>query len=127
MSNPRRSFGTPIVAIVNASLWILPNAVWHPFALTGGKLNRPSSFLHRNDPCKFGFICRAWADLGNQMKNYSIVRIGNEYVVRAEDKSVLKVASRRRAAQLVSNAVELLNSLPPGDAPPICPEQDEAP
>ena len=47
------------------------------------------------------------------MKNYSIVRIGNEYVVRAGDTSVLKVASRRRAAQLVTDAAELLNSLPP--------------
>ena len=47
------------------------------------------------------------------MNNYSIVRIGNEYVVQADDKSVLKVTSRRRAAQLVSNAAELLNSEPP--------------
>jgi hypothetical protein len=44
------------------------------------------------------------------MKIYSIVRIGDEYVVRAGEKSVLKVASRRRAAQLVTNAVELLDS-----------------
>ena len=29
------------------------------------------------------------------MKNYSIVRIGNEYVVQADDKSVLKISSRR--------------------------------
>jgi hypothetical protein len=47
------------------------------------------------------------------MKNYSIVRIGNEYVVRAGDKSVLKIASRRRAAQLVTDAAELLDSQPP--------------
>jgi len=47
------------------------------------------------------------------MKNYSIVRIGNEYVVQAGDQSVLKVASRRRAAQLVTNAAELLDSEPP--------------
>ena len=45
------------------------------------------------------------------MKIYSIVRIGDEYVVRAGEKSVLKVASRRRAAQLVTDAVELLDSL----------------
>jgi hypothetical protein len=44
------------------------------------------------------------------MKNYSIIRLGNEYVVQAGDKSVLKVASRRRAAQLVTNAAELLDS-----------------
>jgi hypothetical protein len=47
------------------------------------------------------------------MKNYSIVRVGHEYVVQAGDKSVLRVASRRRAAQLVTDAAELLNSLPP--------------
>jgi hypothetical protein len=46
------------------------------------------------------------------MKNYSIVRVGDEYVVRAGDASVLRIGSRRRAAQIV-NAAELLNSLPP--------------
>jgi hypothetical protein len=44
------------------------------------------------------------------MKNYSIIRIGNEYVVRAGEKSVIKVSSRRRAAQLVTDAAELLDS-----------------
>ena len=44
------------------------------------------------------------------MTNYSIVRIGNEYVVQADDKSILKVASRRRAARLISDAAELLDS-----------------
>ena len=53
------------------------------------------------------------------MKIYSIVRIGDEYVVRAGEKSVLKVASRRRAAQLVTDAVELLDSsAAPALAPP---------
>jgi hypothetical protein len=49
------------------------------------------------------------------MKNYSIVRIGNEYVVQADHKSVLKVASKRKAAQLVT-AAELLDAQP---APPL--------
>jgi hypothetical protein len=44
------------------------------------------------------------------MKNYSIVRVGNEYVVKADEKSVLKIASRRRAAKLVNDAAELLDS-----------------
>jgi hypothetical protein len=44
------------------------------------------------------------------MKNYSIVRIGNEYVVQANEKSVLKTSSRRKAARLVHDAVELLDS-----------------
>ena len=46
------------------------------------------------------------------MKNYSIVRIGHEYIVQADEQSVLKVASRRRAAKLVSVATELLDSHP---------------
>jgi hypothetical protein len=46
------------------------------------------------------------------MNSYSIVRIGDDYVVRADDKNVLKVASRRRAAQLVTDAVGLLNAQP---------------
>ena len=46
------------------------------------------------------------------MKNYSIVRIGHEYIVQADEQSVLKVASRRRAAKLVSFATELLDSHP---------------
>jgi hypothetical protein len=44
------------------------------------------------------------------VKNYSIVRIGHEYVVQAGEKSILKVASRRKAAQLVTSAAELLDS-----------------
>ena len=42
------------------------------------------------------------------MKIYSIVRIDDAYVVRAGESGVLKVASRRRAARLVSDAEELL-------------------
>jgi hypothetical protein len=62
------------------------------------------------------------------MNSYSIVRIGDDYVVRAEDKSILKVASRRRAAQLVTDAAILLNAQPPPaveDEPPVA-EQNEA-
>jgi hypothetical protein len=43
------------------------------------------------------------------MKIYSIVRIGDEYVVRAGETSVLKTASRRQATRLVTDAAELLN------------------
>ena len=52
------------------------------------------------------------------MKNYSIIRIGNEYVVQADDKSVLKIASRRRAARLVTDAAELLDSQSAPRMPP---------
>jgi hypothetical protein len=53
------------------------------------------------------------------MKIYSIVRIGDEYVVRAGETSILKVASRRRAAQFVTDAVELLDS---HNAPQLSPQ-----
>jgi hypothetical protein len=43
------------------------------------------------------------------MKNYSIVRVGDEYVVRADEKNILKIASRRRAARLVTEAAELMD------------------
>ena len=46
------------------------------------------------------------------MSNYSIIRDGNDYVVRAGDKSVLKISSRRRAAKLITDADELLEQLP---------------
>jgi hypothetical protein len=46
------------------------------------------------------------------MKNYSIVRVGNEYIVQADEKSVLKIASRRMAAKLVTDAAELLEQQP---------------
>jgi hypothetical protein len=59
-----------------------------------------------------------------QMKNYSIVRIGNEYVVQANEKSVLKIASRRRAARLITDAAELLDSQL---APPTAPEAQAEP
>ena len=46
------------------------------------------------------------------MKNYSIVRIGKEYVVQAGEKSVLKTSSRRMAAKLINDAAELLEQKP---------------
>jgi hypothetical protein len=46
------------------------------------------------------------------MKRYSIVRIGSEYVVQAGETSILKVASRREAAKLVTDAAELLQQEP---------------
>jgi hypothetical protein len=58
------------------------------------------------------------------MKNYTIVRIGNEYVVRANEKSVLKIASRRRAARLVTDAAELMDSQ---TAPPVAPGAEPEP
>ena len=58
------------------------------------------------------------------MKNYTIVRIGNEYVVRANEKSILKTASRRRAERTVTDAAELLDSQA---APPLSPEAPAEP
>jgi len=61
------------------------------------------------------------------MKNYSIVRVGNEYVVRAGEKSVLKTSSRRRAVKLITDAAELLQQqplLPADEAPSISCDPD---
>lgn len=44
------------------------------------------------------------------MTNYSLIKVGNDYVVQADDQCILKVSSRRRAAQLISDAVTLLNA-----------------
>jgi hypothetical protein len=57
------------------------------------------------------------------VKNYSIVRIGHEYVVQADEKSILKVASRRKAAQLVTSAAELLSLQPVPQIPPQPPAE----
>ncbi|AUC94982.1 MULTISPECIES: hypothetical protein [Bradyrhizobium] len=43
------------------------------------------------------------------MSDYSIVRVGNEYIVQAGDKSILKVSSRRKAVKLVTLATDLLD------------------
>ena len=49
------------------------------------------------------------------MKNYSIHRIGNEYIVQVNEQGILKIASRRMAARLVHDAAELLAQVPPRD------------
>lgn len=46
------------------------------------------------------------------MGDYSIIRDGNHYVVRAGEASVLKISSRRRAARLITDAAELLQQQP---------------
>ena len=53
------------------------------------------------------------------MNNYSIVRIGKDYVVQANEKSVFKITSLRRAVRLVTDATELLDSQL---APPLSPD-----
>ena len=54
------------------------------------------------------------------MKNYSIIRVGNEYVVQADDKSILKTTSKRKAARFITEATALLDL----QAPPLAPEAD---
>ena len=52
------------------------------------------------------------------MKNYSIVRVGDEYVVQAGEARIMRVASRRQPAKLVTDAAELLGQvvvLPPDE------------
>ena len=58
------------------------------------------------------------------MKTYSIVRIGNEYVVQADEKSVLKISSKRKAARLITDAAELPDSQA---VPPTSPEASAEP
>ena len=59
---------------------------------------------------------------GISMTSYSMIKVGNDYVVQANDKCILKVGSRRRAAQLISDATGLLNALAVVDSPKIAPE-----
>jgi hypothetical protein len=56
------------------------------------------------------------------MTSYSMIKVGNDYVVQANDKCILKVGSRRRAAQLISDATDLLNALAVVESPKIAPE-----
>jgi hypothetical protein len=49
------------------------------------------------------------------MQTYSILRTGKCYLVRAGEKSILKVADGRIAARLVAEAAELLSSVRPRD------------
>jgi hypothetical protein len=51
-----------------------------------------------------------------------MIKVGNDYVVQANDKCILKVGSRRRAAQLISEATDLLNALVSVESPQIAPE-----
>ncbi len=62
------------------------------------------------------------------MKNYSIEKIGTDYVVKVHDQSVMKVGSRRKAAQLVVEAQVLLEDAPltPAKAPLDVGEDDAA-
>ncbi len=59
------------------------------------------------------------------MKNYSIEKIGADYVVKVDDQSVMKMGSRRRAAQLVIDAQELLEEAPLTPAESL-PDESEA-
>lgn len=59
---------------------------------------------------------------GISMTKYSMIKVGNDYVVQANDKCILKVGSRRKAAQLISEATDLLNALAVVEAPDIAPE-----
>jgi hypothetical protein len=47
-----------------------------------------------------------------QMKKYSILRMGSEYIVQAGESSILKVSSRREADKLVTDAAGLLQQEP---------------
>jgi hypothetical protein len=46
------------------------------------------------------------------MKIYSIEKIGSDYVVKVDDQRVMKLRSKRRAAQLILEAQGLLRDGP---------------
>jgi len=56
------------------------------------------------------------------MTSYSMVKVGNDYVVQVNDKCILKVGSRRKAAQLISEATDLLNAVVTVQSPGTAPE-----
>jgi hypothetical protein len=45
------------------------------------------------------------------MSCYSIVKIGNDYVVRVDSQNLLKIANRRKAEKLVMHASQLLHAM----------------
>lgn len=47
--------------------------------------------------------------MGHDMARYSIRKQGCEYVVLADDQSILRFTSRRKAMKLVADAAELLS------------------
>ena len=70
------------------------------------------------------------------MSDYSIVRVGNEYIVQAGDKSILRISSRRKAVKIMTLAADLLDQetmQQVEDAPsisrdpPAVPEKSELP
>jgi hypothetical protein len=44
------------------------------------------------------------------MQRYSINKVGKDFVVQAGDESVMKCASRRKAARMVSDANDLMRA-----------------
>nr|WP_249133385.1 hypothetical protein [Bradyrhizobium diazoefficiens] len=60
---------------------------------------------------------------GISMTSYSMIKVGNDYIVQANDKCILKVGSRRRAAQLISDATDLLNALVVVESPELAPDE----
>ena len=61
------------------------------------------------------------------MTSYSMIKVGNDYVVQANDKCILKVGSRRRAAQLISDATDLLDSQTAPQSAPDAPAEPSTP
>ena len=53
-----------------------------------------------------------------EMGIYSLVKIGNDYVLRADGQAILKVANRRRALKLLSDASALFQAHAMQSAPP---------
>lgn len=63
------------------------------------------------------------------MSDYSILRVGNEYIVQVGNESILRLSSRRRAVKLVTLAADLLDqeTLPVRNHPSIGCDPDVGP
>jgi hypothetical protein len=53
------------------------------------------------------------------METYSIAKVGKLYVVRANDRAIIAFTSRRRAARVVADAMDLLCGSGQGDEPEL--------
>nr|GAJ31147.1 hypothetical protein BDOA9_0103220 [Bradyrhizobium sp. DOA9] len=94
----------------------------HSFVLRAGKLPGLRSRGPGSERCYGNVTHRARSVRDISMTSYSMIKVGNDYVVQANDKCILKVGSRRKAAQLISDATDLLNALTFVESPDIAPE-----
>ena len=57
--------------------------------------------------------------------SYSIEKVGNDYVVKVDDQSVMTVGNRRKATRLVALASGMLEQATPKEAAAAVPHRDQ--